>query len=169
MAELTQDRRGHPWKAYSNGRVLCAASEPYHDPYSEEEGCCDCLEIEGETIAVFHWTPEGMVPHKMPPSKGTRKIFRDDGREVIRAARGEKTPNEAFYDPIKKVLADGQLRCAEAIDRVGRLMELNDVDKAVLKSGEVRWRNTCRWARTRLMENGVLDDNAPHGWWRLSK
>lgn len=90
-----------------------------------------------------------------------------------RAPRGEKTANQAFYGPIAKVLreAGGELPTVEAVDRVGRLMEgaLNATDLSVLKSGEPRWRNTVRWARNDLVKSGVLDGNAPHGTWRLSR
>jgi hypothetical protein len=93
--------------------------------------------------------------------------------EPLRAPKGKKTPNEAFYGPIVKVLreAGGKLPTSEAVDRVGRLMKdtLNDVDRARLKSGEPRWRNTVRWARNDLVRKGTLDPSAPHGVWRLAR
>lgn len=89
-----------------------------------------------------------------------------------RAPRGEKTPNEAFYGPLVKVLreAGGELRAQEAVERVGDLMadELNEIDRAPLKTGELRWKNTVRWARNDLVSEGTLDSDSPHGIWRLA-
>ena len=42
---------GHPWKLYPSGRVLCAATKPYHKPLLSDG--CDCLTREGETIVAF--------------------------------------------------------------------------------------------------------------------
>lgn len=93
-------------------------------------------------------------------------------RERQRAKKGEKTPNEAFYGPIVKVLRDagGELRAKEVVDRVGELMEeeLNEVDRAELKSGEIRWRNTVRFARHDLVKSGKLASDAPFGTWQLA-
>lgn len=92
-------------------------------------------------------------------------------RPQRRAGKGEKTPNEAFYGPIVRVLreAGGELPTRQAVERVGQLVEhdLNEIDRGVLKSGEARWRNTVRWARNDLIKKGDLDPDAPHGTWRL--
>ncbi len=52
MSRETPDRQGHPWKAYANGTILCAATRPFHHPINGD-GSCECLTIEGETIAEF--------------------------------------------------------------------------------------------------------------------
>lgn len=89
-----------------------------------------------------------------------------------RARKGEKTPNQEFYEPIIEVLhkAGGELEAGTAVDRVGELMKdrLNDVDRANLKSGEIRWRNTVRFARNDLVKQGRLDSEAPFGLWRIA-
>jgi len=94
-------------------------------------------------------------------------------RDRKRARKGERTPTEEFYRPLLEVLgsAGGQLAPVEAINQVGRIMEakLNDVDRARLPSGEVRWRNTVRWAAQRLAEQDKLDKGAPHGVWKLMR
>lgn len=90
-----------------------------------------------------------------------------------RARKGERTPTEDFFEPLLSVLkdADGQLPASDAIDRVGQLMgeRLNEVDRARLPSGEVRWRNGVRWARQRLEEQGKLDGKAAYGVWKLAE
>ena len=56
-ARMTHDRDGHPWRAYPNGRLLCAASEPLHEAYGpdnqETDGDCDCVNRKGATIASY--------------------------------------------------------------------------------------------------------------------
>ncbi len=56
-ARMTHDRDGNPWRAYANGRILCAASRPFHGAYGPEnqdtDGPCDCVKRTGETIAEF--------------------------------------------------------------------------------------------------------------------
>jgi hypothetical protein len=90
-----------------------------------------------------------------------------------RARSGEFTPNEDFLEPLVQVLrkAGGELPAGDAINAVGDLMgdRLNEVDRAQLPSGEVRWRNNVRWASNRLKKNGKLDPEAPFGTWRLAK
>lgn len=93
-------------------------------------------------------------------------------RDRRRAKKGEKTPIEDFFDPVLRVLkeAGGKLPANEAIERVGQLManRLNDVDRAKLPSGEVRWRNTVRWASQRLQQQGKLDKKATWGIWKMA-
>ena len=90
-----------------------------------------------------------------------------------RVKKGEKTRNEAFYDPIIKVLRDagGRLATAEAVDRVGELMpeRLSHIDRQPLRTGEIRWRNTVRFARHDLVTLGKLNDNSGFGFWELAK
>jgi Mrr restriction endonuclease-like protein len=93
-------------------------------------------------------------------------------RDRKRARKGEKTPIEEFYAPLVRVLkeAGGKLPANEAIERVGQLMaeSLNDVDRSRLPSGEVRWRNTVRWASQRLQKEGRLDKKNTWGVWKLA-
>ncbi len=64
MASMTQDREGRPWRVYANGRMLCAASAPYHGAYDAEneetDGPCDCVNRTGETIASYTLTSKGL-------------------------------------------------------------------------------------------------------------
>lgn len=93
--------------------------------------------------------------------------------QALSSIRSLKTPNQAFYGPLVRVLreAGGELTAGEAVDRVGQLMadRLNDVDRSAVKSGEVRWRNTVRFARNDLVKQGMMDDESPFGIWRLAK
>ena len=97
-----------------------------------------------------------------------RKIVQRDRK---RARKGERTPTEEFVAPLVQAVRDagGKLAAHEAIDRVGELMadRLNEVDLGRLPSGEIRWRNTVRWAAQRLQLQGRLSKNAPYGFWKL--
>jgi hypothetical protein len=113
------------------------------------------------------------VPTVNQATTGSRSAPRKRGRKGERARKGERTPTEAFYEPLLQALAaaGGQLPAVEAIDNVGRIMEdrLNEVDRARLPSGEVRWRNSVRWARQRLEEQGKLDGKASYGVWKITQ
>ena len=90
-----------------------------------------------------------------------------------RAARGAKTPGEAFTVPILQVLeaAGGRAPAAQVEDAVGEVMavQLNEVDRARVRSGAVRWRVTLRWAGHRMREEGLLAGDAPRGIWEISE
>jgi len=90
-----------------------------------------------------------------------------------RAPRGEKTPQEAYRQPILKALygAGGSAKVADVLDRVQKGMDgkLNDVDRQMLSTGTVRWRNTAQWARNELVQDGLLKKSSPRGVWELTQ
>jgi len=106
-----------------------------------------------------------------PGKRPRRKTPRGTGPR-LRARKGQKTPNEAFYGPIVKVLKDGggRLPTAEAVDQVGELVadQLSEIDLEPLKSGELRWRNTVRFARNDLVTKGILRGDSDFGIWELA-
>lgn len=110
-----------------------------------------------------HYESSQTAPHKGPKRVSQRRF---------RAPKGAKTPTSAFHDAILEVLSEGggELPTRDAVDRVGERMwhQLTEVDQAPLQSGEPRWRNSVRWARNELVEQGLLDADAPHGRWRLA-
>ena len=120
-------------------------------------------------------TPETVI-QGLIRDHGAKPNGKRQGRTVPqgrRARKGEKTPNEAFYDPIIKVLHDagGRLATADAVDRVGELMHerLNEIDRQPLKTGELRWRNTVRFARNDLVTQRKLDNDSDFGFWELAR
>jgi hypothetical protein len=90
-----------------------------------------------------------------------------------RAPRGARTPGEAFWVPILQVLEEaGGVAGASAVeDGVGERMaiQLNEVDRARVRSGAVRWRVTLRFARHDMLEEGLLVDTSPRGIWEISQ
>ena len=86
--------------------------------------------------------------------------------------RGAKTPQNAFVLPILHTLEGlgGSGTVAEVLDLVGKLMvgTLNEFDLSPLKNGQVRWRNTARWARQKMKDEGLLAGDSPRGIWEIT-
>jgi len=127
----------------------------------------------GRLLEAYELRRNGRAVDGVPnPRKERGPGARAVPRDRKRAKKGERTPTEEFYEPLIGVLhqAGGRLAAVDAIDCVGQAMadRLNDVDLARLPSGEVRWRNSVRWARQRLEEAGKLDGKAPYGVWKLT-
>jgi hypothetical protein len=120
-------------------------------------------------------TPDSVIQRLLQTSPGSPgpepKLAGTTPR--LRVRKGQKTPNQAFYGPIVKVLRDagGRLPTAEAVDRVGELVadQLSEIDMQPLKSGELRWRNTARFARNDLVTKGKLRKDSDFGVWELNE
>ena len=123
-------------------------------------------------LDAYHANGAGTAPRTKAVKGSSVTALKVVTRDRKRARKGEKTPIEQFYTPLVRVLKDagGKLPANEAIERVGQLMaeHLNDVDRSRLPSGEVRWRNTVRWASQRLQQEGKLDKKSTWGIWKLA-
>ena len=90
-----------------------------------------------------------------------------------RAARGAKTPARAFTVPILQVLeeAGGRAAASHVEDSIGEAMavQLNEVDRARVRSGQVRWRATLRWVVHHMKREGLLTGDSPRGIWEISE
>ena|ERR1700677_2979046 len=111
------------------------------------------------------------------PNSVLRRVFgidRANGKRSVknRAARGTVTTQSAFGGPLLRVLYEsgGSGKMSEVIDRVGTLMkeQLNDLDRQLLPSGEVRWRNAVQWERNAMVKEGHLKKDSPRGVWELT-
>ena len=107
-------------------------------------------------------TQKSAVPTTPAPPATSRRI-----------RRGERTPQEDFCLPILRVLTDlgGKGSTQHVVDVVGERMSglFTDADRLALPSGELRWRNTARWARKSLVNDGYLDPAAARGTWQLTE
>ncbi len=112
------------------------------------------------------------------PNSVLRRVLRANGASPRkgsgkRIARGEKTPQQAFRQPILQALYEkgGAARTTEVLDRVGQILnsKLTTVDRGSLGQGEIRWRNTAQWERNDMVSGGLLKKNSPHGMWELSE
>jgi len=92
----------------------------------------------------------------------------------VRLDRGVRTPEDAYYGPILRALieAGGRATVKETLDRVMQLMkaELKDVDFQPLPSDpdEQRWRNTAKWARNTMVQDGRLMAGSKYGTWEIT-
>lgn len=95
-------------------------------------------------------------------------------REHSRSQRGARTPESAFFRPILQVLVQmgGRGPMAKVIHQVEQIMKplLSDVDFEPLSrsGGEIRWRNSLRWARNKMVREGLLRDDSPRGIWEVT-
>lgn len=90
-----------------------------------------------------------------------------------RARTGARTPERAFRVPILQALQEcgGSGRVKDVLDRVGEIMRpvLKSTDFEILASqDEARWRNTAKWERSRMVNEGLLKPPSRVGTWEIS-
>lgn len=95
-------------------------------------------------------------------------------RNFGKLPKGEKTPENAFVQPILRVLNEmgGRGRAGEVVERVGQVMKpiLRDVDHQPLPSdGKPRWQKAAHFARFRMIGEGLLKSDSPLGTWEISE
>lgn len=99
---------------------------------------------------------------------------RSQRRNMGRLRKGLRTPEEAYYRPILRALAEagGSAPMRTVLDRVQQLMNnlLKDVDFEPLASDPdmPRWRNAAQWARNSMVKEGFLRADSPRGVWAIS-
>ena len=95
-------------------------------------------------------------------------------RNLGRLRKGLRTPEAAYYLPILKALVElgGSAKMQAVLDKVHKAMKpiLKDVDHEPLASDPdmPRWRNSAQWARNTMRQEGLLNDNSPHGTWEIT-
>lgn len=95
-----------------------------------------------------------------------------------RRSRGTRAPAgsllaESEYElPILQILTEmgGRGPTSEIVEKVGAVVEdkLKELDKEVLASGEIRWRNRVQFTRLRMIEEGWLAKDSPRGTWEIT-
>lgn len=89
--------------------------------------------------------------------------------------KGVRTSEDAYYRPILQSLLDlgGSGRTSAVLDLVGKKMKvvLKQVDFEPLNTqpNEPRWRNTAKWARNTLVQDGRMSPDSPHGVWAITE
>jgi restriction system protein len=102
------------------------------------------------------------------------EVTRSDRRNFGRLQRGARTPEESFYQPILRVIANagGSARITDVLAEVGRIMKpvLKSVDYEPLPSdpNATRWSNTAQWARNSMVKEGLLRNDSPRGIWEIT-
>ncbi|HTE84594.1 MAG TPA: winged helix-turn-helix domain-containing protein [Dehalococcoidia bacterium] len=91
---------------------------------------------------------------------------------VTHLPAGVLLPEDRYYEPILSVLSGsgGSGATRKLTDEVGRRLaaQLTPLDKQPTKSGEIRWRNRAKWARNRMVKQGLLAASSPYGIWVIT-
>jgi len=86
--------------------------------------------------------------------------------------KGMRTPEREFIIPILESLIGlgGKGKVNEVLSLVFEKMKnkLRSYDLEKIPSGEIRWRNTARWARKMMIQEGLLEPNSPSGIWEVT-
>ena len=116
--------------------------------------------------------------------RGGIRIKDRDGRDInkIRGTKqikskikkGLKTPQSQYRIPILQALTElgGRGEANEILVKVYEKMKdiLKPIDLQDLPSGtDFRWRNTARWARNTMINEGLLKKDSPYGVWEITE
>jgi hypothetical protein len=89
--------------------------------------------------------------------------------------KGLRTPEEQFIMPILETLIElgGRAKVKDVLERVYDKMKniLNSYDEEPLRSRRnvKRWVNTARWARQKMVNEGLLAKDSPWGIWEITE
>jgi len=107
-------------------------------------------------------------------------VTRADERKPIahphqnqRAQAGKRIPQAFYRLPILEALVErgGAGTKSQVLDRVRDMIgdQLSAVHHEILASvNEPRWRNTASWERRRMVKEGLLANDSPHGVWEIT-
>lgn len=89
--------------------------------------------------------------------------------------KGLRTSQEEFIIPILESLIElgGKVKVENVLDKVYEKMKdrLNwyDLEGLPSKPKEERWKNTAKWARKTMVNEGLLLSDSPRGIWEISE
>ncbi len=124
---------------------------------------------------VFEELQKRAVPLKDNSNSVLRRVFgiEADGKRDLRSKPVGANAREKYRRAIVKVLVNmgGKGPTGRVVDDLGELVRsaLKPEDHDPIASGEVRWRNSVRWERQRMVKEGFLKSNSPHGVWELTE
>lgn len=103
-----------------------------------------------------------LIPEMFPEEQDQKKL-----------APGKKTSLKEYRVPILRALVElgGSAPVDQALKKVEGLMSgvLKEIDYQMLPSRkEVRWRNTAKWERWSMVQDGLLNKEAPYGTWEIT-
>jgi hypothetical protein len=110
------------------------------------------------------------VPGDLIPAGQTGPRASAPSRRLPRG--GGRTPEDAFRLPILEALVE--IGGAGPVAEVMRIVQekaksfLTPVDYDKVPSGYVRWRNNAMWERKKMVDEGLLKSDSPHGYWEIT-
>ena len=101
--------------------------------------------------------------------------IQDQKNKVKGNKKGGRTPEEQFIIPILESIIElgGKAEVKRVYERVHSKMKdiLTEYDYEPLPSNpqEIRWKNNVRFARLRMVKEGLLAENSPRGIWEITE
>jgi len=90
-----------------------------------------------------------------------------------RAERGSLLPEAEYEIPLLSALVarGGSAPASRLIEDVGEALadRLSEVDREVLNSGLIRWKNRVQFVRLKLIRSGDMAAESPRGVWEISE
>lgn len=126
-----------------------------------------------DKLAAFRREWDRLVPVADEETEDTETT--ESRRNLGRLRRGLRTPEDAYYRPILRVLErrGGSGQVGDVLEEVREEMKgiLRDVDFEPLASDphNPRWRNTAQWARNSMVNEGLLKSVSPRGVWEITE
>jgi hypothetical protein len=116
--------------------------------------------------------PATAAPNRVSSPRSRRRTSKRRRTGGSRAPAGSLLPESEYELPILRALVEMNRRAPtrEVVDRVGEMISdrLTDLDKEVLASGDIRWRNRVQFTRLKMVEDGLLAKNSPRGTWEIT-
>ncbi|MCL6547149.1 MAG: winged helix-turn-helix domain-containing protein [Bryobacteraceae bacterium] len=126
-----------------------------------------------DKLAAFRREWDRLVPVADEETEDTETT--ESRRNLGRLRRGLRTPEDAYYRPILRVLErrGGSGQVGDVLEEVREEMKgiLRDVDFEPLASDphNPRWRNAAQWARHSMVNEGLLKTGSPRGVWEITE
>lgn len=96
-------------------------------------------------------------------------------KKFVKLEKGLKTPEKEFRIPILEALVElgGKAEAKEVLKIVEQKLKekLNKYDYENIPSDphKIRWKDTARWCRNTLVNEGLLSSNSPKGIWEITE
>ncbi|MEE9305287.1 MAG: winged helix-turn-helix domain-containing protein [bacterium] len=111
---------------------------------------------------------------EVKPKRRAKRSFSTKVEGAQRKRRKDGLSMKDCYLPLLKTLVKhgGRIESSIACKEVKGLVKDKIIpsDHELVDSGvDIRWRNVIRWARKRLVEDGLMKKNSPRGIWEISE
>ena len=107
----------------------------------------------------------GTGPRRRPSTKQA------DNRGA-RPPKGSLLPEADYVLPLLESLVElgGSAPTSTVVRRIGEKLvdKLTDYDRAIIKSGDVRWKNRVQFVRLGLIREGLISKESPRGIWEIT-
>jgi hypothetical protein len=146
-----------------------------HDRKSAREALDAAEQITLFRDKVVSLRKEWQTLAEVPKGIVSKEIIPVERHDMGRLQRGVRTREEAYYQPILKILkeAGGSARISDVLAKLEPLMKgmLKQVDYEPLPSqpDTPRWNNTARWARNTMVKEGLLKSDSRWGIWEITE